>query len=132
EVVWELINEYDVWPVVFGGSEDKVIGEWLLEKWGRGYNAAGVLGIRPSLVAMQRCLLFLGNDTGTMHMAAAAGLPCVAIFSARESPGLWYPAGEGHRIFRSVVVCEGCWQLVCLVLGIICLKQVSAGTCPEL
>jgi asparagine synthase (glutamine-hydrolysing) len=127
EVIVDLIEEFDIWPVVFGGEEDQVIGDWLLGKWGRGYNAAGSLGIRPSLVALQRCALFLGNDTGTMHMAAAVGVLCVAIFSARERPGLWYPLGEDHRIFRSTIECEGCALVECIEKGNQCLKSIVAS-----
>ena len=126
ELCAKLISEFDVWPVVFGGEEDKVIGSWLLEKWGRGYNAAGALGLRPALAAIKRCQLFVGNDTGTMHMAAAVGVPCVAIFSSRERPGLWYPHGEGHRVFRSQIECEGCGLVECLERGNECLKRISA------
>ncbi len=72
-VIGELISEFDIWPVIFGGEEDRVIGAWLLDRWGSGYNAAGALGIRSSLAAMKHCELFIGNDTGTMHMAAAVG-----------------------------------------------------------
>jgi len=113
-----------------------VIGAWLLDRWGSGYNAAGALGIRSSLAAMKHCELFIGNDTGTMHMAAAVGLPCVAIFSSRERPGLWYPLGEGHRVFRSAIDCEGCGLVECLELGNECLKRISVeevlSACREL
>ena len=135
-VIGELISEFDIWPVIFGGEEDRVIGAWLLDRWGSGYNAAGALGIRSSLAAMKHCELFIGNDTGTMHMAAAVGLPCVAIFSSRERPGLWYPLGEGHRVFRSAIDCEGCGLVECLELGNECLKRISVeevlSACREL
>jgi ADP-heptose:LPS heptosyltransferase len=124
-VIGELISEFDIWPVVFGGEEDRVIGAWLLDRWGSGYNAAGALGIRSSLAAMKHCELFIGNDTGTMHMAAAVGLHCVAIFSSRERPGLWYPPGEGHRVFRSAIDCEGCGLVECIELGNECLKRIT-------
>jgi asparagine synthase (glutamine-hydrolysing) len=124
-VIAELISEFDIWPVIFGGEEDRVIGAWLLDRWGSGYNAAGALDIRSSLAAMKHCQLFIGNDTGTMHMAAAVGLPCVAIFSSRERPGLWYPPGEGHRVFRSAIDCEGCGLVECIELGNECLKRIS-------
>ena len=135
-VIGELISEFDIWPVIFGGEEDRVIGAWLLDRWGSGYNAAGALGIRSSLAAMKHCELFIGNDTGTMHMAAAVGLPCVATFSSRERPGLWYPPGEGHRVFRSAIDCEGCGLVECIELGNECLKRISVegvlSACREL
>jgi len=48
KVVNDLVAELNIRPVVFGGEEDRVIGDWLLARWARGYNAAGFLGIRPS------------------------------------------------------------------------------------
>ena len=127
EIGSALIEEFDVWPVVFGGEEDKAIGDWLIEKWGRGYNAAGALGIRSSLAAMKRCAFFVGNDTGTMHMAAAMGLRCVAIFSSRERPGLWYPHGDGHKVFRTSIDCEGCGLVECLERANECLKRIGTA-----
>jgi asparagine synthase (glutamine-hydrolysing) len=124
-VVRDLIAAFDIWPVVFGGPEDEEIGTGLIERWGCGYNAAGALGVRSAGVALKRCELYLGNDTGTMHLAAAAGVKCVAIFSSRERPGLWYPAGAGNRVFRSEIDCEGCGLNVCLTRKIECLRRIE-------
>ncbi len=57
---------------------------------------------------MKHAALYLGNDTGTMHMAAAAGVRCVAVFAAIDFPGRWYPFGDENKIFRVAVECEGC------------------------
>jgi ADP-heptose:LPS heptosyltransferase len=127
ELVGDLISEFDVWPVVFGGEEDRVIGDWLLKYWGRGYNAAGALGLRAAAAGLKRSTLFLGNDTGTMHMAAAVGVPCVAIFSSRERPGLWFPHGEGHRVFRTQIECEGCGLVECIEKQMECIKRISVA-----
>ncbi len=113
EAVGELIRRFDVWPVVFGGEEDRAMGERLLRRWMRGHSAAGHLSLRAAAAALGRCRLFLGNDTGTMHLAAAAGIPCVAIFSAREWPGMWHPYRVPSRVLRSAVDCEGCGLTVC-------------------
>ena len=125
KVVGSLIEEFDIWPVVFGSEEDRVIGDWLLERWGRGYNAAGALDLRPAAAALKRCTLFLGNDTGTMHMAAAVDVPCVVTFSSRDHPGRWYPQGELHRVFRSPIECEGCLLIECIERQNECLKRIS-------
>jgi asparagine synthase (glutamine-hydrolysing) len=132
EVMAELIKEFDVWPVVFGGNEDAGLGDRLISAWGCGYNAAGALSLRGSAAALRHCALLLTNDTGTMHLAAVVGTRCVAVFSAREWPGMWFPYGAGHRVFRSDIECEGCQLVECIerkneCLNRITLEQVLAG-----
>ncbi len=112
-VVEKLVEEFNVFPIIFGGSEDKEKGDRLIDRWKRGANAAGVLGIREAAAALEHCHLYLGNDTGTMHLAAAVGTKCVSIFAAVDYPGRWYPAGGGHHIFRRSVECEGCQSANC-------------------
>jgi heptosyltransferase-3 len=124
-VVTELIDRFDVWPVIFGGPEDKDVGDWLIAQWGRGYNAAGKLGLRASIEGLRRCAIYLGNDTGTMHMAVAAGRKCVAIFSSRAHPGQWYPYGTGHRVFRTQIDCEGCQLVECVERKMECLMRIE-------
>jgi heptosyltransferase-2/heptosyltransferase-3 len=61
-----------------------------------------------------------------MHLAAAVNVPCVAIFSSRDRPGLWSPQGEGHQVFRSQIDCEGCGLVECVVRQNECLTRISA------
>ncbi|QQS41966.1 MAG: glycosyltransferase family 9 protein [Acidobacteriota bacterium] len=107
-VVGELVRSEGVFPVVFGGPEDKEKGERLVSRWGTGAVAAGSLNVREAGAALSFCDLYLGNDTGTMHLAAAAGVPCVAVFAAIDYPGRWEPPGAAHRMLRTSVPCEGC------------------------
>lgn len=126
EVVKRLIDDFDVWPVVFGGPEDRDVGKSLIEGWGRGSIAAGKLGLRASASALSRCALYLGNDTGTMHLAASAQIPCVALFSARSHPHQWDPYGTGHRVFRTRIDCEGCMLVDCIERKKECLMRIEA------
>lgn len=112
-VVGELIEKYDVFPVIFGGEEDRAKGERLIANWKCGANAAGKLNIRQAAAALAHCALYLGNDTGTMHLAAAVETRCVAVFAAIDYGGRWRPFGEGHIIFREKVECEACYREVC-------------------
>ena len=113
EVVQRLISEFDVFPVVFGGAEDREKGRGLIARWERGANAAGELSVRESAGLLQNCRLYLGNDTGTMHLAAAVGTPSVAIFAAIDWVGKWTPFGDNNRVFRKSVECEGCHSPIC-------------------
>lgn len=113
EVVKRLIEEFDILPVVFGGGEDRETGERLLAQWKIGANSAGELSVRESAALLQQCDLYLGNDTGTMHLAAAVGTPCVAVFAAIDSVGKWTPFGDKNQVFRKRVECEGCHSPIC-------------------
>jgi ADP-heptose:LPS heptosyltransferase len=127
ELVRCLINQPGVYPVVFGGPELSALGDRLVAAWGCGVNAAGRLSVRQAAATLSHCRLFVGNDTGTMHLAAAMGAPCVGIYGARNWPGQWYPYGAGHRVLRRSVLCEGCLLHECIEHDMKCLKLISVN-----
>lgn len=51
---------------------------------------------------MQSAEIFLGHDSGPMHLAASTGTPCVAIFGNYNMPRQWYPFGDQHRIIHNL------------------------------
>lgn len=62
----------------------------------------------PLLVAViGQAALFVGNDGGLLHFAAALDVPTVSIWGP-TSPGKWGPKGPIHRQLRKVERCEGC------------------------
>jgi len=120
-----LIESTNIFPIVFGGPEDHALGERLIKSWGRGANAAGALNVRSAAAALARCEAYVGNDTGTMHLAAAVGTRCVAIMAAIDSPGRWNPYGQGHVVLRRTIPCEGCLLRICEHEGMRCLQEIS-------
>lgn len=124
-VIRRLIDSHQIVPVFLGGSGDQDIAEDSIRQLGCGINACGDLSLRGSAYAAQNCLLYLGNDTGTMHLAVASGLKCVAVFSARDVPGRWYPYGEGHEVHRKSVDCQGCMLQECQEQDHRCLMAIQ-------
>lgn len=89
----------DAGLVLVGAAADRERIGVLATGWqGPVANLCGRASPRESATAMQGALLFLGVDSGPMHLAAAVGVPCVAVFAARARPGVWFPAGDGHRV----------------------------------
>jgi len=125
EVVRALVSRYDVWPVVFGGPHDLEDARRIVAACGRGHIGAGALAPPAAIHAMARCALHVGNDTGTMHMAAAAGIRCVGIYSSRNLPGLWWPYGRGHRVLRTPIECENCELQACVDRGMACILAIT-------
>jgi ADP-heptose:LPS heptosyltransferase len=60
-----------------------------------------------------------------MHLAACAGVPCVIAFSARGLPGVWFPAGQQHRVVYHKVNCFGCNLETCIVENRKCLTSIT-------
>ncbi|MBW3660417.1 MAG: glycosyltransferase family 9 protein [Gemmatimonadetes bacterium] len=49
--------------------------------------------IRGLCYLLERCDLYVGVNTGPMHLAALVGAPVVAVFGARSDPGIHAPIG---------------------------------------
>ncbi len=126
DLLRNLIVRKNIFPIIFGGREDREKGTRILNALNTGANAAGELNIRQAAAALRKCKIYLGNDTGTMHLAAAVGVPCVGIFAAIDFPGRWYPFGDENRIFRFQVECEGCHTPNCFNAHI-CLESVTVA-----
>jgi heptosyltransferase-1 len=85
----------------------------------------GELQLLQLAALLEQACLYVGNDTGPMHIAAAMGTPTVAIFSARDFPVQWFPNGTGHVVLRNDVPCSPCFKDVC-DRGLTCLDMIQA------
>jgi ADP-heptose:LPS heptosyltransferase len=87
-------------------------------------NLAGAIDL-PALPALvQRLALLVTNDTGTMHVAIALGVPTVSLFAATE------PAGTGplqdlerHRVVKKPQTCHPCVTKRCVTP--FCMDQIT-------
>jgi heptosyltransferase-3 len=81
--------------VLLGTSDESARCDDLARMWtGPHANLCGQTTPRISAAILAQARLFLGHDSGPMHLAAAAGAPVVAIFSAQSPPGQWLPRGS--------------------------------------
>ncbi len=99
---------------------------WQSSGGGPVLNLCGRLTPRESAAAFARARLFVGHDSGPMHLAAAVGTPCVAIFAARNLPRQWFPYGSGHRILYHRVECAGCGLETCIEQQKKCILSITA------
>lgn len=100
-VLDRLTAQYPQVGIVCVGAPDEFARcERLVESWrGAKLNLCGRTEPLVSALVMEKANLYLGHDSGPMHLAALTDTRCVAIFSARAKPGVWFPQGDGHHIF---------------------------------
>ena len=92
-------------------------------------NLCGKLTPRESAACFARAELFLGHDSGPMHLAASVGTRVVAVFSARNLPGVWFPVltprlGQ-HAVIYHAVDCMGCRLTTCVVEQKKCIEGIT-------
>jgi lipopolysaccharide heptosyltransferase I len=88
--------------VTFGGKRERAWAEEIVAT----ASGAALLAPETSLLQLaailRRAKLFVGSDTGPLHLAAAVGTPCVALFGA--SPGAACgPHGPGHIVLQAAL-----------------------------
>lgn len=117
------------WPdfglILIGAGDERDRAGALAKDWpGPVINLCGRLKPRASALAIARARLFLGHDTGPMHMAAAVGVPAVSVFAGHAKPGVWFPHGVRHRPLYHRTHCFGCRLDVCTQYAKQCILSI--------
>jgi heptosyltransferase-3 len=111
---------------LIGASEESAVSESAAISWKkRSINLCGQLTPRESAAVLARARLFLGQDSGPMHLASAAGTPCVVVFPARNRPRIWFPWGWQHEVVYHLTDCAGCDLEVCIEQKKKCLTSIA-------
>jgi heptosyltransferase-2 len=101
------------WTILWlGGKNDLIYEEEILSGFkGKTVMAIGNTNIRQSMALISLVNLFVGNDSGIMHLAAALNVPLVAIFGPQSERkfGPW-GAKESCRIISRRFPCHPCRQ----------------------
>jgi ADP-heptose:LPS heptosyltransferase len=109
-----------------GGQEESQICEYAAQDWaGPKVNLSGRTSPRETAAVLERADVFLGPDSGPMHLAASVGVPCVIAFSAHGLPGVWFPAGQQHQIVYHKPECFNCALETCIVMEKKCMRSIT-------
>jgi ADP-heptose:LPS heptosyltransferase len=89
--------------VVLGAESDRERAEALKLVWsGPLLNLCGRLAPRESAAVLEEASLFIGHDSGPLHLAAVSGAPSVGLFGAYNRPVMWHPVGDHVRILHNL------------------------------
>jgi heptosyltransferase II len=93
-----------------------------------GLNLCGITALRENLSIYRASNLFFGVDSGPMHMAAAVGVPVVALFGPTDERK-WGPWGEGHTVITKRLSCRPCKPHKCRDNK--CMREISVEEALE-
>ncbi|NLV92763.1 MAG: glycosyltransferase family 9 protein [Firmicutes bacterium] len=113
ELVNRILSEYDVQIVLIGSGGDTPMAQGILSRTeGPVYDLTGKLTLKELAHIHRQSRLFIGGDTGPMHLAVAVGTPVVALFGPTD-PRKYGPYGPEHIVVRTEVDCGPCHKRTC-------------------
>jgi len=102
-----LAAEWKLAPVVLLGPRERELGAEVRRLFQKPAVIAEGLDLRRMIALVSRARLFVGQDTGPTHVAAAAGCPVVDIFGS-STPVYWRPWATPSRIVLNDFPCRPC------------------------
>jgi heptosyltransferase II len=135
-LIEKLISDYGLKIILMGGVSDQKVGEELAVSMGNKsvVNLAGKTNLRESAAVISRSIVFVGNDSGPAHLAAAVDAPTV-VLSGADDPNETSPLARNKRlIYLSNLECISCVKNKCQIKGIgfmKCMKDISVNTVLE-
>jgi lipopolysaccharide heptosyltransferase II len=128
QVADRLIEKYNAAVLIVAGPKDVAIAEAVVKKMRhQALNLAGKTSVAQLACVLKRCRLFISNDSGPVHIAAAVQTPIVVIYG-RNQPGLgpkrWGPVGPKDQVLHKEIGCVECLAHNCKK-GFACLKAIT-------
>ncbi len=122
-----LTLKFNASIILFGGPEEKEfvsgIAAGIKTQQGDVLNMAGSTSLGQLAALIERCDVFITNDTGPMHIAYSVGTPVVAIFGSTD-PNRTGPLGDSHKIVKKNIPCSPCFKRVC-PFDMECMKMIE-------
>ena len=103
-----LAQELGARILIFGGPEEGQLKEGIRRCMSQPGLVVMDTTMRQTAALIEKCALFVSNDSALMHTAAAMKVPCVVIFGP-TNPKWVYPYGTNYRLVRRDLPCSPCF-----------------------
>ncbi|MBF0203239.1 MAG: lipopolysaccharide heptosyltransferase II [Desulfamplus sp.] len=124
ELAKRLSDKFKTKILIFGGTSDEELGNAVnIESGGVCVNLAGKTTLGQAFALIEKCTLFITNDSGLMHAAAALGTNQIAIIGSTDHVAT-APSSMDSHIIRVPVSCSPCLKTHCPV-DHICMDKIS-------
>jgi ADP-heptose:LPS heptosyltransferase len=98
--------------VVVGAERDTEVSRPVIEQSGA-RSLVGLDTVARLAAILARTSLFVGNNSGPMHLADAFATPSVILYSGTEMLCQWNPRSSPSRLLRRDVSCSPCYHFRC-------------------
>ena len=113
ELADHLTFEYGCQVLIGGSHQDIDLAEQIRQMAKSSpINAAGCTTIKQFAAIAKKSALFVGSDSGAMHIASAVGTPVVALFGP-SNPVEWGPRGGAAEVIYKGLDCRACFHPTC-------------------
>ncbi|MDP8219132.1 MAG: glycosyltransferase family 9 protein [Candidatus Theseobacter exili] len=109
--------------MVTGSKNDAGVSKVVCDEKGF-LNLTGKTDLKLLISILKRVKLFITNDSGPMHIAAAVGTPVLALFGPTDSV-VYGPYGNKNRIVSASLECIPCREHHCLRGDHACMEKLD-------
>lgn len=124
-LVQEIDREALAQIVLIGTDSEKEAVPDLKLSSERFIDLRGKTALRDLPVLLDVCDIFIGNDSGPAHIAAAQGLEIILLVSGTNDIRLWHPWTERLTLLQHEVPCSPCALEACPVEGHPCVDEIT-------
>ncbi len=119
----QLISLLNIKSIIIGSKYDEMISDFIISHSdGKAISIAGKTTLNELIHLIRGAKMVITNDSGPMHIAAACGIPIIAIFGP-TNPTRTGPYGGNHIIIKSDIPCSPCYKKKCKSMK--CLDSIS-------
>ena len=116
--------------LIFSGPSDKAANQFIMDNVKGRVVLVEESNLRRAVAILRRCRVFLSNDSGLMHLAAAVDVPIVALFGPTNWRRL-HPWATPHTVVHKSLPCMPCFYyssrpLRCIAgIDYACMRDIS-------
>jgi len=113
ELADRLMSQYGCQVLIGGSDQDIDLAQQIQQMAkSRPIIMAGLTTIKQFAAIAKKSALFVGSDSGAMHIASAVSTPVVALFGP-SSPREWGPRGGPVEVLYKDLDCRSCFHPTC-------------------
>jgi lipopolysaccharide heptosyltransferase I len=125
ELCRRLSTELGCRVQISGGAEDRAVAEQVIASSRVPIDdLVGRSSLKETARVIRSARLFIGCDTGPLHIAVAVRTPCVSLYGASD-PARTGPFGETAGIVSKPAPCSPCRRRHCNVPGHPCMRELA-------